>query len=118
MGGCPGLSGRAPVWSQGSLEVEAGGQRERRAMQAGSEGYGDAGSADGGSGPHERTQVASGSQERQRHGSVPRTSGGKAALADPQETMLWCCLKPLRGEGNGTPLQYSCLENPMDRGAW
>ena len=21
-------------------------------------------------------------------------------------------------EGNGTPLQYSCLENPMDRGAW
>ena len=24
----------------------------------------------------------------------------------------WC------GEGNGTPLQYSCLENPMDGGAW
>ena len=22
------------------------------------------------------------------------------------------------GEGNGDPLQYSCLENPMDRGAW
>ena len=22
------------------------------------------------------------------------------------------------GEGNGTQLQYSCLENPMDRGAW
>ena len=22
------------------------------------------------------------------------------------------------GEGNGTPFQYSCLENPMDRGAW
>ena len=22
------------------------------------------------------------------------------------------------GEGNSTPLQYSCLENPMDRGAW
>ena len=21
-------------------------------------------------------------------------------------------------EGNGNPLQYSCLENPMDRGAW
>ena len=21
-------------------------------------------------------------------------------------------------EGNGTPLQFSCLENPMDRGAW
>ena len=23
-----------------------------------------------------------------------------------------------RGEGNGTPLQYSCLENPRDGGAW
>ena len=22
------------------------------------------------------------------------------------------------GEGNGTPLQYFCLENPMDEGAW
>ena len=22
------------------------------------------------------------------------------------------------GKGNGCPLQYSCLENPMDRGAW
>ena len=22
------------------------------------------------------------------------------------------------GEGNGNPLQYSCLENPMDRGGW
>ena len=24
----------------------------------------------------------------------------------------------LDGEDNGTPLQYSCLENPMGRGAW
>ena len=30
-------------------------------------------------------------------------------------------LEPTRcpfGDGNGTPLQYSCLENPMDGGAW
>ena len=27
-------------------------------------------------------------------------------------------LNGICGEGNGTPLQYSCLENPMDRGAW
>ena len=27
-------------------------------------------------------------------------------------------LRELYGEGNGTPLQYSCLENPMDGGAW
>ena len=26
--------------------------------------------------------------------------------------------RDLEGEGNGTLLQYSCLENPMDRGAW
>ena len=24
----------------------------------------------------------------------------------------------ITGEGNGNPLQYSCLENPTDRGAW
>ena len=28
------------------------------------------------------------------------------------------CFSILLGEGNGTPLQYSCLENPMDGGAW
>ena len=26
--------------------------------------------------------------------------------------------KKKNGEGNGNLLQYSCLENPMDRGAW
>ena len=26
--------------------------------------------------------------------------------------------RTIPGEGNGTPLQYSCLENPMDGGAW
>ena len=29
-----------------------------------------------------------------------------------------CWLDYGGGEGNGTPLQYSCLENPMDGGAW
>ena len=27
-------------------------------------------------------------------------------------------LQEVAGEGNGNPLQYSCLENPMDGGAW
>ena len=27
-------------------------------------------------------------------------------------------LDSIFGEGKGTPLQYFCLENPMDRGAW
>ena len=28
------------------------------------------------------------------------------------------CSDAQSGEGNGNPLQYSCLENPMDGGAW
>ena len=32
----------------------------------------------------------------------------------------WCILAPVVecGEGDGTPLQYPCLENPMGGGAW
>ncbi|XP_070659035.1 2,4-dienoyl-CoA reductase [(3E)-enoyl-CoA-producing], mitochondrial isoform X2 [Bos indicus] len=32
--------------------------------------------------------------------------------------LIYSCLNGWIGEGNGTPLQYSCLENPMDGGAW
>src|SRR5574341_1370647 len=32
--------------------------------------------------------------------------------------MYYVVLGQSSGEGNGTPLQYSCLENPIDRGAW
>ena len=31
---------------------------------------------------------------------------------------LFSVFRPHSGDGNGTPLQYSCLENPMDGGAW
>ena len=34
------------------------------------------------------------------------------------QTFLSFAICHLNGEGNGTPLQYSCLENPMDGGAW
>ena len=34
------------------------------------------------------------------------------------KTFFTCNCTPFIGEGNGTPLQYSCLENPMDGGAW
>ena len=30
----------------------------------------------------------------------------------------WMDLETVIGEGDGTPLQYSCLENPMDGDAW
>ena len=32
--------------------------------------------------------------------------------------ILFVICSLVRGEGNGTPLQYSCLGNPMDGGAW
>ena len=37
-----------------------------------------------------------------------------------QSFRLFFCgiVNGILGEGNGTPLQYSCLENPMDKGAW
>ena len=33
-------------------------------------------------------------------------------------TIFFLLLLRGKGEGNGTPLQYSCLENPMDGGVW
>ena len=32
--------------------------------------------------------------------------------------VVQCSSTVVSGEGNGTPLQYSCLENPVDGGAW
>ena len=32
--------------------------------------------------------------------------------------LLFAYLSLLSGEGDGTPLEHSCLENPMDGGAW
>ena len=34
------------------------------------------------------------------------------------EGEFWTSAHGETGEGDGTPLQYSCLENPMDGGAW
>ena len=35
------------------------------------------------------------------------------------ENLFYCILLNRSfGEGNGNPFQYSCLENPVDRGAW
>ena len=41
-----------------------------------------------------------------------------ANAGDVRETDLIPGLGRSPGEGNGNPLQYSSLENPMDRGAW
>ena len=42
--------------------------------------------------------------------NLPAISAGGAGLIP--------ALERSPGEGNGNPLQYSCPENPMDRGAW
>ena len=57
----------------------------------------------------ERTLGKGTSPQRPDHSAgitrANRSPGNWAAMAAP-------------GEGNGNPLQYSCLENSMDRGAW
>ena len=40
------------------------------------------------------------------------------ANAGDRDTGLIPGLERSPGEGNGNPLQYSCLENPMERGNW
>ena len=42
----------------------------------------------------------------------------KAHLVKAVPVVMYGCESWTIGEGNGTPLQYSCLENPMDGGAW
>ena len=48
--------------------------------------------------------------------SFPDGSNGKACNAGDLGSIPGLRRSP--GEGNGNPLQYSCLENPMDGGAW
>ena len=42
----------------------------------------------------------------------------QALLYSLKISLIIAVSRPYYGEGNGTPLQYSCLENPMDGGAW
>ena len=41
-----------------------------------------------------------------------------ASAGDVRDACLIPRLERSHGEGHGNPLQYSCLENPKDRGAW
>ena len=50
--------------------------------------------------------------------SVSFQSQRKAMPKNAQSTAQLQSSHMLAGEGNGTPLQYSCLENPVDGGAW
>ena len=50
--------------------------------------------------------------------SFPGGSGGKESACNVGNLGSIYGSGRSPGEGNGNPLQYSCLENPMDRGAW
>ena len=50
--------------------------------------------------------------------SFPDGSVGKEAACNVRDLGLIPGWGRSPGEGNGNPLQYSCLENSMDRGAW
>ena len=50
--------------------------------------------------------------------SFPRGSVLKNPLANAGDTVLIPGSGRSPEEGNGNPLQYSCRENPMDRGVW
>ena len=51
------------------------------------------------------------------HSTVP-IFGYKCYLLKPLQEKDFTIMSSIIGEGNGTPLQYSCLGNPMEGGAW
>ena len=52
------------------------------------------------------------------HKGFPGSSDGKEYACNARDPDLVPRLGRYPGEGNGNPLQYSCLENSMHRGAW
>ena len=74
---------------------------------------------------HSSGEVSSWKGWRQAVGPMKTLGAGtgpflayKLFLGWPLNSMGLNCTSPLIGEGNGTPLQCSCLENPGDGGAW
>ena len=49
---------------------------------------------------------------------LPYSSDGKEYTCNAGDLGMIPALGKSSGEENGNPLQYSCLENPMDGGAW
>ena len=77
--------------------------------------------------PDGSDQAGAGPVDRQPQSARPLWAPGTHMAKDPGWLGLGCFTVPwgilsflmdLTGEGNGNPLQYSCLENPMDGGAW
>ena len=69
----------------------------------------------GGDGRNNRLTVEATQLE---HLGFPGGTGAKNPIQGTQRRRFTPGLGRSPGEGNGNPLQDSCLENPMDRGAW
>ena len=54
----------------------------------------------------------------QQHRGFPGGTNGKESACSVGDAGLIPGLGRSPGEGNSNPLQYSCLENPVDRGVW
>ena len=54
--------------------------------------------------------------QAEQYMSKYRWLSGKESARQCRRHSPW--VRKIPGEGNGNPLQYSCLGNPMDRGAW
>ena len=70
----------------------------------------------------ERGEVPDSTERRNRQEEVSQEvssgSDSKESACNVEDLGLIHGLGRSPGEGNGSPLQYSCLENPRDRGAW
>ena len=55
---------------------------------------------------------------RCKHQGFPGGSDGQVSVCNAGDLDSIPGLRRSPGEGNGNPLQYSCLENPKDGGAW
>ena len=67
----------------------------------------------------EKTLMLGKIEDRRRRGQQRiKRLDGKAFVYNAGDLGLIPGLGRSTGEGNGNPLQYYCLEHPMDRGAW
>ena len=67
---------------------------------------------------HLRSPFTFGSELTYLFGDFPGGSDSKASAYNAGDLCLTPGSGRSPGEGHGNPLQYSCLENPMDRGVW
>ena len=68
--------------------------------------------------PRGHKQLDTTERLKKKKKGFPDSSIGKESVGNAGDTGLVHGLGRRPGKGNGNPLQYSCLENSMDRGAW